>query len=102
MFRASVRSAQHHRSGWRRLLPGGRGLPPSDVRRAAADIRAVLGRHRRSRWRPWACRCGAPHPCGARLTALDDQLRQAARQACDWYPAYFADQRQPDTEGRRR
>lgn len=60
----------------------------------------VLRRHRRAWWRPWRCRCGRRFPCGARLTALDELLRVAAREACEWYPRYFADRRRPDIEGR--
>lgn len=101
MFRVSVLSAQHRRSRWRRLLPGGRGLVPSDVHQATAvEVGRVLRFHRRAWWWPTRCRCGTSFPCGARLTALDDQLRAAARQACDWYPRYFADRRQ--AEGRQR
>ena len=54
------------------------------------DDEDALRRHRRRRWWPWRCRCGAAYPCGSRLTALDEQLRLAAREAVDWYPIYFA------------
>jgi hypothetical protein len=47
--------------------------------------------HRRAWWWPRHCRCGSAYPCNARRTALDEQVRDAARAAVDWYPAYFAD-----------
>ena len=59
---------------------------------------AVLHRHRRAWWWPFRCRCGSAHPCGARLTALDGQLRERAWAAVAWYPTYFA--AHPDTAAR--
>jgi hypothetical protein len=53
------------------------------------DVDGLLRRHRRRWWRPRRCRCGLPHPCGARIVALDAEARQVARLAADWYPRYF-------------
>jgi hypothetical protein len=67
----------------------------------ADAIAGLLARHRRNRLLPWRCRCGNPHPCGARRTGLDDRLRVMAREAVEWYPVYFArqanaEQREPE------
>jgi hypothetical protein len=56
------------------------------------DIEQTLRRHGRRRWWPTRCRCGSRYPCGARLVALDERLREQSRAAVDWYPRDFAGQ----------
>jgi hypothetical protein len=55
-----------------------------------AEVGAILRMHRRRRWWPWRCACGARYPCGPRLRAVDESVRTAAREAVEWYPKYFA------------
>ncbi len=57
------------------------------------DIDDPLRRHRRRTWWPFLCRCGLPRPCGARVIALDEQVRAYSRARGEWYVTYFAEQR---------
>jgi len=54
------------------------------------EIDDWLTRHRARRLRWWLCRCGLPHPCGARVNAEDELIRLRARPLGDWYREYFA------------
>jgi len=67
----------------------------------AAEIGPMLHRHRRRWYWPWLCRCGLAFPCGARQVAVDERLRLATRAATDWYPRYFAGDRDPALDAAR-